>query len=119
MAAPRKDYSYADAVKGTVKIVTNYDDPNYKGPTKEEDEAIGWEPEPYREVSLELGPGPVFDPDDIPMPPHNYNRPRWQYADNPEFLERKQLEFDRHEARAAVGLYDCDFEDEMYPRRKG
>ena len=119
MEAPRKYYSYADAVKGTVKIVTNYDDPDYKGPTREEDEAVGWEPEPYREVSLEVGQPPVFDPDDIPMPPHNYNRPVWMNADNPEFQRRKQREFIMREARAAVGLYDCDFEDEMYPRRKG
>ena len=119
MATPRRYNTYADAVKGTAKIVTNYDDPNYRGPTKEEDEAVGWEPEPYREISLELGPGPVFDPDDIPMPPHNYNRPAWMNADNPEFQRRKQAEFYIREARAAMNLWDDDFEDEIWPRRRG
>ena len=67
-----------------------YDHPNYKGPTREEDEAVGWEPEPYRDIPLTWGPGPVFDPDDIPMPPHDYHRPRWMNADNPAFQKRKQ-----------------------------
>ena len=96
-----------------------YDHPNYKGPTREEDEAVGWEPEPYREAPLEWGPGPVFDPDDIPMPPHDYYRPRWMNADNPAFLQKKHELFLRKEALAERGIYEDEMEDAIWNRRRG
>ena len=118
MASP---HTNVDAEKtDTTEKANPYDHPNYKGPTKEEDEAVGWEPEPYREAPLEWGPGPVFDPDDIPMPPHDYYRPRWMNADNPEFLQQKQDLQDRKEALAAQNIYEDEWdENAIWNRRRG
>ena len=97
-----------------------YDHPNYKGPTREEDEAVGWEPEPYRDQPLTWGPGPVFDPEEEHMPPHDYYRPRWMNADNPEFQRKKQELFLRKEALAAQNIYEDEWdENAIWNRRRG